>query len=195
MAENEVLDVGSRRQYRRWRKALADPNLTPSEVAEILGEDFSVALRSKLRRGPLYLVLKACGTNREALQKAVEKLKDRAMAKLVEQAFTMTASRDPVVVATQMANLLVDGLLDRANCYALKHDHNADAARYAALEAEASIRLEAAKPQIISALVTSLRNEPVKGVRRASKPRPAPGAVSNRSLLPPERRPGGASHA
>lgn len=192
MAENEVLDVGNRRHFRRWRKALADADLSPSEVAECLFEDFSVVLRNKLRGEPLYLVLKACGPDREALREVVVNFKDRAMAKLVERAHAITRSNDPLVVAGKITELLIDRLVGRASRYAIKHNDNFDVARHAALERAASARLEACKSQIVGLLAASLRNEPIRRVRSARKVQPSVESLLSHSLQPPaQKRPSG----
>lgn len=186
MAENEVLDVGNRRRYRRWRQALADANVSPAGVADCLSEEFLSILRSRLRRKPLYLIFKACGRDRNVLQEAVTTFKDRDMAKLVEKAYAITRSSTPLVVADKIAELLVDGLVGRANRYAFKHDHNTDGGRHAAVEHAAFARLEACKPQIVSLLAASLRGEPIRRVRSAPKARISAQALNSLSLSPRE---------
>ena len=179
MAENEVLDVGNPRRYQRWRQALAD-GLSHADTVECLYEDFVTILRNKLRGKPLYLVLKACGRERNALQEAVANFKDRAMAKLVEQAHHITRSSDARVVAPKIAELLIDRLVNRASLYALRHV-NADNAH--SLEHAASARLEACKPQIVDVLTASLRDEPIRRVLNAPKARLSAEALNARSLL------------
>ena len=169
MAENEVLDVGSRRRYRRWREALGDPNLRPAAVAECLPEEFVSILRNTLRRRPLYLILKACSQDRGVLREAVNNFKDRDMARLVERAHAIVQSANPSVVAQKLAELLVDKFVDRANRYALKHDHNTNAARHAALANETAARLGACLPEIISLMAASLRGDPIRRVRDTPK--------------------------
>lgn len=103
MAENEILDVGSPRRYRRWRQALADAGVSPSETAECLSAEFQKILRNKLRRYSLYVVLKACKTDRNALREVVATFGDRALAKRVEQACAMTRAES---VRRRMTNHL-----------------------------------------------------------------------------------------
>ncbi|OFW03751.1 MAG: hypothetical protein A3G20_04725 [Acidobacteria bacterium RIFCSPLOWO2_12_FULL_59_11] len=152
MAENEVLDVGSRWRYRRWREALGDANLSPAAVADCLPEEFVAILRNALRRKPLYLILKACSQDRGVLREAINNFKDRDMAKLVERAHTIARSTDPSVVARKLAELLVDKFVDRANRYALRHDHNTKGLKTLFTE------LNGVSPRILhSTLTTSLR--------------------------------------
>ena len=182
MAENEVLDVGNRRHYRRWRESLADPNLSPSEVSEPMVEEFLLRLRNNLRRKPLYVVLKACGSDRQALQEAVANFKDRVMAKWVEGAYRITQSTNPLIVGQKIAELLIDTLVDRANRYASRQG-NVDRDRHAALEHAASARLEACKPEIVRLLAASLRGEPIRRPRRAPKDQPSAASITSLSLL------------
>lgn len=182
MAENEVLDVGNRRHYRRWRESLADPNLSPSEVSEPLVVEFLLRLRNNLRRKPLYTVLKACGSDRQALQDAVANLNDRAMAKWVEGAYRITQSTNPLIVGHKIAELLIDTLVDRANRYALKQG-NLDRDRHAALEHAASARLQACKPEIARLLATSLRGEPIRRPHGTHNVQPSAASITSLSLL------------
>lgn len=191
MAENEILDVGNLRHYRRWHKALADPNLSPAEVAECLSEDFLAVFRKKLRGKPLYLILKASAHDRKTLLEAIVNSTERAMAKFVEQACTITRSSDPLVVAHKIAELMIDGAMDRANRFAFQHAHNADSIRHAALERAASARLEACKVEIVGLLTASLRNEPIRRMPRVAKARPTAEVLVSTSLLrPASERPG-----
>lgn len=191
MAENEILDVGNPRHYRRWRKALADANLSPTEVAECLSEDFQLVLRKKLWGKPLYLILKACGQDRKALLEAVADCKDRAMAKLVEQAHKITRSSDPLVVAGKIADLLIDSLVGRANRYAFKHDHTADSVRHSMLEQTASSSLKACKSEVINQLAASLRNEPIRRMPTVRKVRLSSEFSVNTSLIRLANKPSG----
>lgn len=191
MAENEILDAGNPRRYRNWHRALADVGLSEAQVAECLEADFLLVLRRKLRRNPLYLVLKACQSNPKALQDVVENFKDRALAKLVERAHAIARSNDPQVVAHALADLLVDGLICRANRYAFRHAHNSGANRHAALEQAASFKLEACKPEIVNLLRSSLVGEPIKRKGEELKKRSSAESILSGSLLSSEKNPAG----
>ena len=171
MAENEVLDVGNRRHYRHWRAALADPKLSATEVAECLSQDLILRLRSALRGQPLYLILKACGQDRETLQAAIASCKDRTLAKFVENAYAITKSNDVYVIAKKNADLIVDGVVDRSSLYAGRHGHHANSVSHELLERESSARLEVCKPEIVSLLLASLNGRPIARARIATKQR------------------------
>lgn len=189
MAENEILDVGSPRRYRRWRQALADAGVNPSETADCLSGEFQTILRNKLRRNPLYVVLKACKSDRTALKEVVATFKDRALARLVEQACAITRSADPPVVARKMADLLVDRLADRATCHFLKQNGRTDGGRFAALERATAERLEACKPQVVSWLTASLNEQPIPRVPKVFRDRPSAESLLSKSLLRSEKKP------
>lgn len=182
MAENEVLDAGNRRHYRRWREALADSSLGPLEIAEPMVQEFLLLLRNNLRRKPLYVVLKACGSDRDALKEAVASFKDRVMAKWVESAFRITKSTNPSIVGQKIAELLIDTLVDRANRYTSRHA-NVDGKTHAAREHAASARLEACKPEIVSLLAACLGGEPIRRQHRVSGVAPSAASINSMSLL------------
>jgi len=183
MAENEILDVGSSRRYRRWHKALADPNCSPSEVAESLVEDFGAIFMKKLRGPPLHIVLKACGDDRKALQEAVSSFKDRDLAKLVEQAFAITRSKDPLTVAKKIAELLIDGVLGQSNRYALRHEHFVDAAHHQVLDQVATEKMEARRLSLVESLAASLRGERIPRQYKRRLRTPSPESVVMSSLM------------
>lgn len=182
MAENEVLDVGNRRHYRRWREALADPNLSPSDVSELFAQESLLRLRNNLRRKPLYAVLKACGSDRHALREAIANLKDRALAKFVERAYRITQSTNPLIVGIKIAELLIDTLVGRANRYALRQG-NVDGVRHAALDHATSARLEACKSEIARLLASSLRGEPIGRPHTTRKLQPSAASITSLSLM------------
>ncbi|MEX0735162.1 MAG: hypothetical protein WD051_11105 [Steroidobacteraceae bacterium] len=189
MAENEILDVGSPRRYRRWRQALADAGVSPSETADCLSAEFQTILRNKLRRNPLYVVLKACKADRAALREVVATFKDRALAKLVEQACAITRSTDPPVVARKMADLLVDRLLDRATCYSLKQNGHTESARFAPLQRATGEKLEACKAQVVTWLTASLNDQPIARTPRVVREKPSAESLLSKSLLHSEKKP------
>src|SRR5688572_9614720 len=98
MAENEILDVGGRHYYKRWRAALTDSKCDSPEVAELLFQDSLQVLRAKLRGKPFYLVLGACGSSREALTAVIQSFKGGELAKIIAQASALARSKDPVLV-------------------------------------------------------------------------------------------------
>ena len=169
MAENEVLDVGNRRYFKRWRAALADANCSALATAELLSQDFEQVLRSKLQRKPFYLVLRACGSSREALTEVIQSFKGRELSKVIEQAYVLTRSKDARVVGEKMASLLIDRLIDRACNRSLKE--LGAGPRQTAIERAVEAKMLAFKPEITSLLSAALHNEPIRGPRRQARQR------------------------
>ena len=100
MAENEMLDVGSNKRYRRWKAALTNVDLAPHDVASILREDFLSLLGRTLRKRPISVVLAACKGDRAILQDVFESFKESSLARLVAQASSICRSTVPEAVAT-----------------------------------------------------------------------------------------------
>ena len=84
MAENEVLDVGNRRYFKRWRAALADANCSALATAELLSQDFEQVLRSELQRKPFYLVLRACGSSRVCANSRADSMINRSSSESID---------------------------------------------------------------------------------------------------------------
>lgn len=184
MAENEILDVGNPRQYRKWRHSLADSNASPSESADCLYEEFAVVLRKELRKQSLYAVLMACGRDRASLREVVDTFKNRSLAMMVDKAYRIANSSDPTTVARKLAELLVDRVIGRCNRYLLRQGQSE--ARRASLETAAAARFESCKVEVIGWLVASLQNQPVRRLARVSKVSSL-AEVASRSLLQPQK--------
>lgn len=170
MAENEMLDVGNPRRFKRWRAALSNGVLTPSELADALEEDARDVLRKKLRGNPIDVILRACDFVPEARRAAVEMLKDRHLARMVDRALAACGSKDSNQVACHMIEHYHDKLADRAVRDALKQYPN-EPGCVAAIETAIRARLDACKPQLIQDCEAALRNIPIPRERaRARKP-------------------------
>jgi|GEM_PF-4649822 len=187
MAENEILDVGSPRRYRKWRSALCDLDSSPETIAGFLEEEFVLVTRKCLQGTPLYLILQACGNDRDAMQRAVESCKNRDLARYAEQAYRSTGSRDINVLANHIASALTDSLQDRARIYVMNSE-NLGRERYREVEAATETRLNTCKGKIVRMLVASLRNEKLPRRPVLSQRAQSPCAVAGQSLLVPAHR-------
>lgn len=187
MAENEVLDVGSPRRYRRWRHILSDSNAVPSDSADCLYKEFSAVLKKELRRQPLHAVLTACGRDRAALMEVVATFKNRSLARMVENAYRIARSSDPTAVARKLAELLIDRVISRSNRYVLRQ--NQPETRRAALETAAIARFESCKAEVIGWLVASLRNQPIQRTLRVPKVQPTATILASSSLIQSQKEP------
>ena len=182
MAENEMLDVGSNKRYRRWKAALTNVNLAPIEVASILSDELLTLLKSKLRKRPLSVVLSACKGDPVMLQDAIESFKEISLARLVVQASHLCRSMTSEDVAIATADLLVEGLQDRASLQAGKERYGLDRSRQAEIRSETFIKLEECKPELIRMLRASLSGQDNVHMRITRRPRPSAKAVVSLSL-------------
>lgn len=182
MAENEVLDVGSPRRYKKWRHSLMNPTATPSEAAACLYEEFSSILKKELRRQPLYSVLVACSRDRATLREAVAAFKNQSLATMVKNAFRIAGSANPTAVAKVLTGLLVDRVIGRSNRYLVLQKETET--RRASLENAARVRFESCETEVVGWLAASLQNQPVPRPPRIPKVRASSEAVISRSLLP-----------
>lgn len=188
MAENEILDVGSRQNYRRWLAVVADPKVSTTEAAGRLAEDCLAVLTRKLRKQPLYIVLKACGEDLYALQAAVASLKDASLGRWVETAYRISPSLEPSIIAHKIAELLIDAVRDQATRFAMRRDLGISEERQRQLDIATRTALEGSKEQIAKTLELSLRNEtPPRIIKRASRPLQHAKSLLKRSLLPAPR--------
>jgi hypothetical protein len=179
MAENEMLDVGSPRRYKKWRHSVEDA--APADSADCLYEEFSAILKKELRREPLHAVLTACGRDRAALREVVATFKNRSLARMVETAYRIAGSSDPTVVARKLAELLFARVMSRCNRYFFRRDQQES--RRIALETAAIARFDSCKAEVIGWLAASLQNQPIRRTQRAPKPATSATVLVSASLL------------
>lgn len=196
MAENEILDLGSPRRYRKWRAALCNPTLSPEQKAELLQNEFVSLTRKSLQGTSLYLILQACGKDRAALQAVIDSCKNRELARLAEQAFSLTQSRNVYVLADNIASMLIDRVHDNARLHALKRIEGLDDQQLVALESATSSSLRKCKAEVVAQLMASLSNVKLPKLQqpRPRRPRQSARAVSEVSLLNPSQKPPGESN-
>lgn len=181
MAENEILDVRNPNHYRRSRKALEDPSLLPEQVAESFSEDFLEVFLKKLSGLPLNLLLKACENDPIALQDVIAKFKYQQLMKMVEQAYRITNSSNIGVISNKVAEMLIDRLIDNANCFVAENGYTRQEREK--LRNAMLVKLESMKNRIVASLTASLLGEPVTRAKRVKKVKIAPSELVNASLL------------
>lgn len=182
MAENEILDIGSSRRYKRWKEALTDAGLSAADIAATLPEDLMSMLRSKLRKKPLLLILQACRQDRNALQDAIADFNEVSLARYVQSAFEITKTVDPNVIAKKMTDLIVDGLINRSEIQISREKFGLNAARRADIQSETIAKLEQCKPELIKLLGSSLNGESPRQARARPRNRPSTQSVVSMSL-------------
>jgi len=156
MAENEILDVGNSKRYRRWKAALTNGELASDEVASILSKELQTLLKRSLRKQPLSIVLKACDGDKSTLPDAIESFTEKSLARRVAQAARMCNSTDPFKVGTVVADLVANELIDRANLHIGKDRYGLDSTKQAEIRRETIAKLEQSKPELTRVLCASL---------------------------------------
>lgn len=182
MAENEILDIGSSRRYRRFKAALTDVGLSPADVAETLKEEVLTGLRRQLGKEFLYPILQACKQSPAALRDAVGAFKEKDLARLVQNACDITKSTDANVIAGKSADMLIDKLIEQCQLHIEKDKYGFDAARCAELHQEIVTNLEGCRAQIVVELSNSLSGGKPKILRARRQSRPSANTVVSTSL-------------
>jgi len=181
MAENEMLDFGSPRRYRRWKAALRDEGSSEESCAAILREEFLHLLRGKLRRGgPIHLLLRASNSSPEALRGVIESLKDKYIVRVLRNAIASCGSTDPDVVARAAVVRMVEDVVDKARLQTLKA-YPANPARCREMEGALRSDLSAATPTLVNDLKAALLDLPIP--RSAPRPKPSVQSVAATSLM------------
>ena len=188
MAENEILDLGNPRRYRKWRSALSDSEQSPERVAGFLEEEFISVVRNSLQRTPLHLILKACSEDVVAMRGALEACKNRDLARSAEQAYHSTRSKDVDVLADHIAIGLIDRVLDRVQVQASRHIDSLGPERYRAVVSATEARLEACRGEITALLSASLREGKIPRRRAVSNQSQSSRELAGQSLLMPVHR-------
>lgn len=184
MAENEILDIGSPRRYRRFKAALTDAGLSPADVAETFSEEMLTLLRRQLSKNSLYTILKASEQDPVALSDAIDAFSEKTLALQVLNACAITKSTDVNVIAAKAGDLLIDKLIDQCQLHIAKDKYGLDAARCADLNREIVANLEGCRDQVVVALNNSLRGGKPKILRASRQSRPSANALVSMSLRP-----------
>jgi len=182
MAENEILDIGSSRRYRRFKAALTDVELGPADVAETFGEEMLSQLRRQLSKNSLYTILKASEQDALALSDAIDAFSEKTLARLVLNACAITKSTDVNVVAGKAGDLLIDKLVEQCQLHIGRDKYGFDAAKCAALQHEIVANLEACRGQIVGVLSNSLSGGKPKILRASRRSQPSANTLVSTSL-------------
>lgn len=192
MAENEILDVGSPRRYRKWRSALGNAALSGEQVADCLREEFVALTRKSLQGTPLYRILQACDQGPAAIQAAIDICKNRNLANIAKGAIRTTPSQNLDETAEKIFVRLCAELQDKVRLFAVKQ--GLDDKPRTAQEAATAVALQACKAEVVSQLKASLGAAKLPKLQQPPtrrEPRSAR-ALSDMSLLPPTQPPSGA---
>lgn len=201
MAENEVLDIAGARRYSRYRAVAADASQSPFVVAEVLCGNFIsstlATIRAALRKGvPLQLLLDAAGNNQSALAAVIQQFPDRALFGIAQLALKIVGPKDVRKLAEKAAELVIDGVRDKACRHLLGQPHNAEPERRLAVERGIDSGLNECRAPLVDALEASMRGQQFSTRHRLAKrvivPKTEVKVLAARSLRPNLK---GAQHA
>lgn len=168
MAENEILDMGSRR-WRPTRAALANPDLSLSAVAEVLANALESELRFQLSKAPrnghtLLMIFDASQPEPAAMRAAVQSFPDQQLARIARDAIKASSDKDPASIAHCVTDMLIDGLIDRTRLLADRSGWSPE--KREALMKVIQQEFESRRMALAAVTEQSLRGQPVRQVRR-----------------------------
>jgi hypothetical protein len=172
MAENEILDLASRR-WRTTRAALATPNMPLAAVAERVADDLNRQLNFKLSKAfragaTLLTVLHASEHHPAAMRAAVENFQDQQLARIARNAIKATPTRDPAHIAQCATEMLLDGLMRKTLIFADRGGCFSDSSQRDALTKALQLEFDSRRGALASVIEASLRGGPVRQWRRTS---------------------------
>lgn len=175
MAENEILDLNSRR-WQRTRAALARSDLSLAAMAERTADNFQsvlqLSLASAFRKGQtLLMIFEAVDQHDSAMRAAVSMFQDQHLARIARDAAKAAATQDIPSIARCAVDMLVDGLIKKAvllaNGNGCFQESDRREALKIALEREFSIR----RSSLAGVIEASLHGKPVRQYRAAKQSR------------------------
>ena len=198
MAENEILDVKGRR-WRHIRAALIKPDLSITEMAECVVDNFqSVIQRSlanALRKGqPLLLIFRAIDQHPSAMRAAVGMFQDQQLARIVRNATLVAKTKDISSIALCVTDMLFAGLKEGALVLAKQNGCFQERGRIEALKTELENALGSRRNDLSKIIEASLLGQAVKR-RSVAKQKRIPVTARSLVLSPLAIRKGGGNHA
>ena len=175
MAENEILDLTSRR-WQRTRAALARSDLSLAAMAECTADNFQSVLQRKLadafRAGqPLLMVFQAVDPYSAAMRAAVSMFKDEQLARITREAAKAATTKDAVSVARCATDMLVDGLIDKALLFARRNGCFENSGRLDALRSALVHEFSLRRNSLAGVIEASLNGQQVRQYKPVIKDR------------------------
>lgn len=175
MAENEILDLTSRR-WQRTRAALARSDLSLADMAECTADNFQCVLQKELanafRAGqPLLIVFQVVDPYSAAMRAAVSMFKDGQLARVTREAVKAATTKDAANVARCATDMLVDGLIDKALLFARRNGCFEDNTRLDALKSALVHEFALRRDSLAGVIEASLNGQQVRQYRPVIKDR------------------------
>lgn len=191
MAENELLNLGHKTQWQRTRRALENPDCPHADLLVALTTDIEGVcggLPKALKKGPpLAALLRLSLGSSMQIQAVLAEFKEGNLARLTNEARSLTKSNDPSAVAACAARLLTQRLVDQLDKRAGRQEHFRSRESRAELVAEATRIFRSYEGDLKRILECSLRDAPITPFKRRLPPvlRPSPKQLVAFSVVPP----------
>lgn len=191
MAENELLNLGHQTRWQRTRRALQNPECPHADRLAALTADIEgicSGLPKALKKGPpLAALLRLAIGSPLKVQVVLSEFKEGNLARLVNQARSLTKSNDPSAVASCTVRLLTDGLVDQLDTRAGRQEHLRSRESRAELAADATRIFRGYESELKRILECSLRDTPIAPFKRRLAPvrRMSPKQLVGFSVVPP----------
>lgn len=166
MAENEILDITSRR-WQRTRAALVKPDVSLTAIAECVAENLQSELQLKLanafRKGQtLLMVLQAVDKDDAAIRAAVSTFQDGHLVRIAREAAMVATSKDAASIAQCAAQMLIDGLINKAMLFARRNGCFQDSDRFQALKSALRDEFSVRQTSLAGVIEASLNGQQVR---------------------------------
>ncbi|WP_428312765.1 hypothetical protein [Hydrocarboniphaga sp.] len=199
MAENEILDLSSRR-WQRTRAALVTPSFTLTAIAECAADDLNRGLRLQLSKAlqsgqTLLTVLQATEQHPAAMRAVVESFQDQQLVRVARNAIAATPSKEPAAIARCMTAMLIDSVMGKVPVLAERSGCFEDSARREALMQAVRQEFESRRSGLTATIEASLRGQPVRRLRQTGAGRTQPPVEASALVHSPLAiRVGGGNH-
>lgn len=193
MAENEILDLGHARRWRKTRDALADPACTTTDIVSVACEDFDVAcekLPGVLRQGPsLALLLQPMLGSVSRSQAVLSQFVEKGLVQVVEIACKLARGRGVAAIADAASQLMIDRVIDQLDLRAGRCERFRSYETRQQLRADAVQAFRAYQEPLRNIIEASLRDGPIQPYKRRipARPKLTPRQVMNLSVATPQR--------
>jgi hypothetical protein len=182
MAENEILDLSSRR-WQNTRAALAKPDLSFAAMAECVADNLQSVLHLQLanafRKGQTLLaVFEAVDQHPAAMRAAVNVFQDQQLVRIARDATLAAKSKDVASIALCAADMLVDGLIKKTLMFANQNGCFEDRDRLASLRGALEHEFSGRRSLLAGVIQASLHGQSVRRYKTVRQERTSMTAAS-----------------
>lgn len=184
MAENELLNLGHKTRWQGTRRVIQNPDCAHADRLAVLTADIEGVcngLPKALKKGPpLARLLGLSFGSPLQVQVVLSEFKEGNLARLTNEARSLTKSNEPGSVAACAARLLTDRLVDQLDKRAGRLEHFRSKESRVELISDATRIFRSYEGELKRILECSLRGTPIRPFKRRLLPSPR---LSSKQLL------------